>query len=53
MRYPEGKEQITGYTFEPWHFRYVGVEEATAIYTTDPNESMEEYYGIAGGDYAD
>lgn len=53
MRYPEGKEEITGYTYEPWHFRYVGVEEATAIFNTDPDESMEEYYGIAGGDYAD
>lgn len=53
MRYPNGKENITGYTYEPWHFRYVGISEATAIYTTDPDESMEEYYGIAGGNYAD
>lgn len=28
MSYPEGKEQITGYIFEPWHFRYIGLEEA-------------------------
>lgn len=53
MRYPNGKEEITGYTYEPWHFRYVGLDEATAIYNTDPNESMEEYYGIAGGNYVD
>lgn len=32
MRYPEGKEPITGYIYEPWHFRYVGVDLATALY---------------------
>lgn len=32
LRYPEGKELITGYNYEPWHFRYVGVDLATAIY---------------------
>lgn len=52
MRYPNGKEAITGYTYEPWHFRYIGVEEATAIYNTDPNMTMEEYYGVEGGGYA-
>lgn len=53
MRYPNGKESVTGYTYEPWHFRYIGVEEATNLYNTDPNMTMEEYYGIAGGDYAE
>jgi LAS superfamily LD-carboxypeptidase LdcB len=28
MSYPEGKEHITGYIFEPWHFRYIGVDAA-------------------------
>ena len=28
MSYPEGKEEVTGYIFEPWHYRYIGVEEA-------------------------
>ncbi len=28
MSYPAGKEQITGYIFEPWHFRFIGIEEA-------------------------
>ena len=28
MSYPEGKEHITGYIFEPWHYRYIGVEAA-------------------------
>lgn len=32
LRYPIGKEAITGYNFEPWHYRYVGIELATAIY---------------------
>ncbi len=32
LRYPSGKEAITGYEYEPWHFRYVGVDLATAIY---------------------
>lgn len=32
IRYPEGKEEITGYIYEPWHLRYLGVDIATAIY---------------------
>ena len=32
LRYPEGKESITGYMYESWHFRYVGIELATAIH---------------------
>lgn len=32
LRYPEGKESITGIAFEPWHFRYVGREAAEEIY---------------------
>lgn len=32
LRYPKGKEAITGYDFEPWHYRYVGVDLATAIH---------------------
>ncbi len=31
LRFPEGKEKITGFEFEPWHFRYVGVEIAKEI----------------------
>lgn len=31
IRYPEGKENITGYPFEPWHLRYVGVQNAKKI----------------------
>jgi len=32
LRYPKGKENITGYRYEPWHFRYVGIDLATALY---------------------
>ena len=31
LRYPKGKEDITGFAFEPWHYRYVGVEHAKEI----------------------
>ena len=32
LRYPKGKENITGYTYEPWHYRFVGREAATDIH---------------------
>lgn len=32
LRYPRGSEYITGYVFEDWHFRYLGVELATKVY---------------------
>ena len=51
MRYPKGKAEITGYAYEPWHFRYIGEEEATAIYEKGEFYSFEEFYGISGGDY--
>jgi len=35
LRYPKGKELITGYQFEPWHYRYVGVDLATALYKSN------------------
>lgn len=40
-RYPKGKEWITGYAYEPWHYRYVGVEVATKI--KEENITYEEY----------
>ena len=43
LRYPEDKTEITGYNFEPWHFRYVGVDLAT--YLKENNIVLEEYYG--------
>ncbi len=44
LRYPQNKTDITGYNFEPWHFRYVGVELATYLKTNDM--VLEDYYGV-------
>lgn len=41
IRYPQGKESVTGTIYEPWHLRYVGVEDAKII--TDNNLVLEEY----------
>lgn len=43
LRYQKGKEHITGYAYEPWHLRYVGVPLAYYLYTN--NLTLEEYYG--------
>ncbi len=40
-RYPKGKEFITGYGYEPWHYRYLGIEISTKIY--QENITYEEY----------
>lgn len=44
LRYPKGKEHITGYMYESWHFRYLGVELATKV--KDSGVTLEEYLGI-------
>lgn len=41
LRYPEGKEDITGYSYEPWHYRYVG-ELSFLLHEYDI--TLEEYY---------
>lgn len=43
IRYPEGKEHITGFAFEPWHIRYVGKELAEQLYQS--GLTLEEYFG--------
>jgi zinc D-Ala-D-Ala carboxypeptidase len=53
IRYPEGEQGITGYNYEPWHLRYVGVPLATDIQEgavlgeTDDTDTMEEFFGLA------
>ena len=42
LRYPKGKEYITGFKYEPWHYRYVGKEVASIIYTE--KITLVEYY---------
>ena len=46
LRYPENKENITGYNYEPWHIRYVGEIPATIIY--ENNLTLEEYLNDFG-----
>jgi hypothetical protein len=44
IRYPRGKEHITGYIYEPWHIRYIGIDNA--INVTNSGLTLEEYLGI-------
>lgn len=44
VRYPEGKEEVTGYRYEPWHLRYLGVELAQEL--TASGLTLEEHLGI-------
>ena len=41
IRYPKGKEHITGYMYEPWHVRYLGIDTATSVYQS--GLTLEEY----------
>ncbi|MGN0666495.1 MAG: D-alanyl-D-alanine carboxypeptidase family protein [Huintestinicola sp.] len=50
IRYPKGKEDITGYMYEPWHLRYLGTETATAVY--ESGMTLEEFLGITS-EYAE
>ena len=47
IRYPEGKEGITGYKYEPWHIRYVGSEIAKKVHDAGSNATLEEIYGLS------
>jgi len=44
IRYPKEKEHITGYIYEPWHVRYLGIEKATEVY--ESGLCLEEFLGI-------
>ena len=44
LRYLDGKTHITGFTYESWHYRYVGIETATDIHNNYPNLTYDEYY---------
>lgn len=46
LRFPEGKEDITGYSFEPWHYRYVGRYHASEMHRLDM--CLEEYIEYLG-----
>lgn len=46
LRYPKGKNNETGYIYEPWHFRYVGEELAKILYNDGEWITLEDYFGI-------
>ena len=46
IRYPDGKKAVTGYAWEPWHLRYVGVAVAGAVRESGVT-TLEEYFGLA------
>jgi D-alanyl-D-alanine carboxypeptidase len=51
LRYPADKTPITGYEYEPWHFRYVGLDLATEMHDTGFT-TLEEFFGLpAAPDY--
>ncbi|MCU1513536.1 MAG: D-alanyl-D-alanine carboxypeptidase, partial [Microbacteriaceae bacterium] len=45
LRYPDDKTAVTGYVYEPWHFRYIGVSLATEMHT-EGVETLEEFFGL-------
>lgn len=52
LRYPADKTAVTGYIFEPWHFRYVGPEASAEMHRTGIT-TLEEFFGLpAAPDYA-
>ena len=52
LRYTSDKEKVTGYMYEPWHFRYVGIALATEMHTKGI-KTLEEFFGLpAAPDYS-
>lgn len=49
IRYPKGQDKLTGYEYEPWHVRYVGVDLAKQIHKT--GQTLEQFFGLPA--YAD
>ena len=45
LRYPADKVAVTGYEFEPWHFRYIGIDLATEMHRTGVT-TLEEFFGL-------
>lgn len=52
IRYPEGATDITGYGYEPWHVRYVGVAIATEMHANGI-ATLEEFYGAPAAPHYD
>lgn len=49
IRYPAGKQSITGYEYEPWHVRYVGINLSQEMHKQGII-TLEEFFGISGGE---
>jgi lycopene cyclase domain-containing protein len=49
IRYPEGRDSATGYHYEPWHIRYVGVNIATSVFSR--GITLDEYFSVPAGGY--
>ena len=45
LRYHDGQQATVGYTYEPWHFRYVGVDVATAMHDQGVL-NLEDFFGL-------
>ncbi|MDP9028199.1 MAG: M15 family metallopeptidase [Actinomycetota bacterium] len=53
VRYPDGLEPVTGYEYEPWHLRFIGVDLATEMHTTGI-QTLEQFFGLPDApNYAD
>jgi D-alanyl-D-alanine carboxypeptidase len=53
LRYPKGFRAITGFQYEPWHFRYVGMELATEL-KSKGIKTLEEFWGLGSAlDYTE
>ena len=51
LRFIKGKESITGYMFEPWHYRYIGTNLAKKVQQAGNDVTLEEYFNVEGGNY--
>jgi D-alanyl-D-alanine carboxypeptidase len=45
LRYPQGKQAISGFKYEPWHYRFVGVQLSTQMHNTHI-QTLEEFFGL-------
>lgn len=49
VRYPKGKEDLTGYQYEPWHLRYVGSDVASKMHSS--GQTLDDFYSVEAGGY--
>jgi D-alanyl-D-alanine carboxypeptidase len=49
VRYESDTEAVTGYQYEPWHLRYLGVDVATAV--VNSGQTLDQYYSVEAGGY--